>query len=73
MPNSEIVVSDTSPLLNLALVERLDLLQSQFTDVTVPQQVWGELTDGQNGLEGLRTLREDGFCTSSRWNARSCS
>ncbi|CDK38634.1 MULTISPECIES: DUF3368 domain-containing protein [unclassified Halorubrum] len=61
MRNSGLVVSDTSPLLNLALIDRLDLLQSQFSDVTVPRQVWDELTDGQDGLEALRELRDDGF------------
>jgi len=61
MPNSGLVVSDTSPLLNLALVERLDLLQSQFSEITIPRQVWSELTDGEDGLEGLRELRDDGF------------
>ena len=61
MPNSGLVVSDTSPLLNLALIDRLDLLQSQFSDVTVPQQVWDELTEGEDGLEALRELRENGF------------
>jgi predicted nucleic acid-binding protein len=34
MPSSDLVVSDTSPLLNLALIERLDLLESQFSNVT---------------------------------------
>jgi len=61
MPNSGLVVSDTSPLLNLALIDRLDLLQSQFSNVTIPQQVWDELTEGQDGLESLRELRENGF------------
>ena len=61
MSNSGLVVSDTSPLLNLALIDRFDLLQSQFSDVTVPRRVWDELTDGQDGLEALRALRDDGF------------
>ena len=61
MPDSELIVSDTSPLLNLALIERLELLESQFSEVTVPQQVWNELTDGEDGLEGLRELRDDGL------------
>jgi predicted nucleic acid-binding protein len=60
MPNSELVVSDTSPLLNLALIDRLDLLEMQFSGVTVPRQVWSELTEGNDGLEALRGLRDDG-------------
>lgn len=60
MPNSGLVVSDTSPLLNLALIDRLDLLEVQFSGVTVPRQVWRELTEGNDGLEALRGLRDDG-------------
>lgn len=49
MPDNDLVVSDTSPLLNLALIERLDLLESQFSSITVPSQVWDELTNGEAG------------------------
>jgi hypothetical protein len=55
------VVSNTSPLLNLALVDRLDLLESQFASVTIPDQVWAELAVGEEGLAALRQLRSDGF------------
>ncbi|WP_232342940.1 DUF3368 domain-containing protein [Halosimplex litoreum] len=55
------MVSDTSPLLNLALIERLDLLRTQFSDITVPRRVWNELTEGEAGLEALRELRDDDF------------
>lgn len=60
MPNSGLVVSDTSPLLNLALIDRLNLLEVQFSGVTVPRQVWSELTEGNDGLDALRSLRDDG-------------
>ncbi len=39
-----LVVSDTSPLSNLAILNRLDLLQEQFGSVTVPQAVQFELS-----------------------------
>ncbi|MFC7134991.1 MULTISPECIES: DUF3368 domain-containing protein [Salinibaculum] len=61
MPDSGLVVSDTSPLLNLALIDRLDLLRTQFADVTVPRRVWDELAEGEEGLEPLRELRDDSF------------
>jgi len=64
MPDRDLVVSDTSPLLNLALIDRLDLLESQFSGITIPHQVWGELTEGEDGLESLRELRENGFLTT---------
>jgi predicted nucleic acid-binding protein len=63
MPNSNLVVSDTSPLLNLALIERLDLLKTQFSSITIPTQVWEELTDGEAALNALRDLREEEFLT----------
>jgi predicted nucleic acid-binding protein len=63
MPKDELVVSDTSPLLNLALIDQLSLLKSQFASITVPNQVWEELTDGQKRLDALRALRTDGFLT----------
>lgn len=63
MPAEELVVADTSPLLNLALIQRLDLLKSQFDRITAPRQVWEEITDGEAGVDAIRSLREDGFLT----------
>ena len=63
MPDNECVVSDTSPLLNLALIKRLTLLESQFSSITVPIQVWEELTNGDEGVDALRALRDNGFLT----------
>jgi uncharacterized protein len=40
-----IVVSDTSPILNLARIGRLDLLASLYTEVLVPAAVRRELSD----------------------------
>lgn len=37
------VVSNTSPLWNLASIERLDLLNEQFPDIRIPDDVWQEL------------------------------
>ncbi len=37
------VISNTSPLLNLAAVDELTVLRSQFEDVVVPQAVVDEL------------------------------
>jgi predicted nucleic acid-binding protein len=63
MPDDSLVVSDTSPLLNLALIDQLDLLESQFSGITVPRQVWAELAEGERGLDALRERRETGFLT----------
>ena len=61
MQDGEQVVSDTSPLLNLALIERLDLVRGQFSTVVVPEQVWDELMDGEDGVDRLRSVHDDGL------------
>lgn len=67
MPADELVVSDTSPLLNLALVERLDLLDAQFETLHVPELVWEELAGGDEAdpeyLPQLRRLRDGSTVT----------
>jgi predicted nucleic acid-binding protein len=50
MSPGELVVSNTSPVLNLALIGRLDLLEAQFETVHTPDAVWNELTAGEEGL-----------------------
>lgn len=59
MHGADPVVSDTSPLLNLALIGRLDLVRRQFARVTVPEEVWDELLAGEDGVEALRSLKTD--------------
>lgn len=59
MPDNELVVSDTSPLLNLALIDRLDLVREQFSTVTAPEQVWEELLAGEEGVDALQSLNAD--------------
>jgi len=61
MPKDRQVVSNTSPLLNLALIDRLDLLQSQFSGLEVPEQVWEEIQKGERGTDALEDLRNEGF------------
>ncbi|WP_311173063.1 DUF3368 domain-containing protein [Halobellus ordinarius] len=63
MPPGEGVVSDTSPLLNLALIDRLDLLETQFETVHVPNRVWEELAAGEDDFPNLHSLREQGTLT----------
>lgn len=45
-----IVVSDTSPILNLARIGRLDLLRSLYGQVFIPNAVFEELTDSKRDL-----------------------
>ena len=45
-----IVVSDTSPVLNLARIGRLELLHSLYHEVLIPSAVYRELTDPNSNL-----------------------
>ena len=48
------VVSNTSPIWNLAAIERLHLLHEQFPDLRIPEDVWDELQVMRNCPEALR-------------------
>lgn len=63
MPDNEFVVSDTSPLLNLALTDNLSLIKSQFSNITIPVQVWEELARGESGFDAIQELRDSEFLT----------
>lgn len=51
------VVSNTSPIWNLASIERLDLLRDQFSEVRIPDDVWQELQVRQDYPEIARIQR----------------
>jgi predicted nucleic acid-binding protein len=51
------VVSNTSPLLTLAIVGRLSLLREQFGEIWIPSAVLEELRIGDD-LPGSQSLRE---------------
>jgi predicted nucleic acid-binding protein len=51
------VVSNTSPLLSLAIIGRLSLLRDQFTEVLIPPNVLEELRV-EEALPGSEALRE---------------
>lgn len=58
-----LVVSNTSPILNLAIVGRLSLLQQQFGTVMIPQAVLNELRIGENlpGSQAVKEAVEEGW------------
>jgi len=51
------VVSNTSPVLNLAIIGRLSLLREQFGEIWIPQAVLGELRVEEE-LPGAQAVRE---------------
>jgi predicted nucleic acid-binding protein len=52
-----IVVSNTSPLTNLAAVGLLDLLRQLYEKVFIPQAVYDELTGGSGGQPGATEVQ----------------
>ena len=56
-------VSNTSPLLNLAIINHQHLLQQQFGEILIPPAVWAELRTDTNlpGTEALRAALEAGW------------
>jgi len=56
-PEKSIVVSNASPLINLARIGHLDLLQAVYSELAIPQAVWEEVVvegAGQPGAEQVR-------------------
>ena len=54
-----IVISDTSPIINLAIVGELELLRQLYDKVIIPQAVYNEIVVegvGQTGAEEVETL-----------------
>ena len=52
-----VAVSDTSPISNLAFIGRLDLLLSQFEEVSIPEAVRAEL-EGMPNLEARFSIEQ---------------
>lgn len=50
------VVSNTSPLMNLAIIGRLDLLRHFYETIHVPQAVWDELVEQGAGKPGSEAI-----------------
>ena len=57
------VVSNTSPLLNLSIIGRLDLVRQQFGPVLIPTAVRDELQidSGRPGSDALQEAIQDGW------------
>ena len=52
------VVSNSSPLINLAIIEQFHLLEKFFSDIWIPDAVWKEcVIDGKN-KPGMKTIEE---------------
>ncbi len=58
-----LVVSDTSPISNLAIIGRLGLLQTQFQKIWIPRAVSSELLGLPHApaLSSIRQAMDDGW------------
>ena len=56
-----IVVSDTSPIINLAAVSHLNLLQALFTEIVIPESVYREIVIGGAGRPGAHEVQTSGW------------
>jgi predicted nucleic acid-binding protein len=52
------VISNSSPLMNLAIIGQLDLVKTLFGRVLVPQEVWHDLTVAGKGKPGSTLIRQ---------------
>lgn len=52
-----IVVSDTTPVISLLKINRLDLLEKSFGEVLIPNAVYEELTANQRFMEEAKTVK----------------
>ncbi|BBH41318.1 hypothetical protein myaer102_39240 [Microcystis viridis NIES-102] len=57
-----IVVSDTSPINNLAAINQLHLLQQLYEIVFIPEAVYRELTEPDFPVAGSIEVRFFGLC-----------
>lgn len=51
------IVSNTSPIINLAAIDRLDLLEKLYGKVIIPRAVYNEITVTGEGQPGDREVR----------------
>lgn len=56
MENKLIVVSNSSPLMNLAIIGQLELLHKLFKNIIIPEEVWIELTVDGKGKPGADAI-----------------
>ncbi len=55
---NKLIISNSSPLMNLAIIGHLDLLQKIFGKITIPDEVWKELVIDGEGKSGTKAIIE---------------
>lgn len=61
-----IVVSDTTPLISLLKISRLDLLEKLFGEVLIPSAVFNELTTDERFQLEANQIRQEKFIVACK-------
>lgn len=58
MDNRLLVVSNSSPIMNLAIIGQLHLIQELFGEIIIPKEVWAELIIEGKGKSGTNEIEK---------------
>jgi len=53
-----VVISNSSPLINLSIIERLNLLEGKFPEIVIPPAVWREVVVEGFGKPGAKEVEQ---------------
>lgn len=58
MDKRPLVISNSSPIMNLAIIGRLHLIQELFGEIIIPKEVWAELIVEGKGKPGTNEIKK---------------
>lgn len=56
-----VVISNSSPLINLSIIGRLNLLERKFSEIIIPEAVWREVVVDGVGKPGTKEVEQAGW------------
>ncbi len=65
-----VVIADTGPIISLALVDKLEILDKLFDEIRIPNAVWEEITRDESKLfvDKIKLYFKDKICTIKGFN-----
>ena len=58
MDKRPLVISNSSPIMNLAIIGQLHLIQELFGEIIIPKEVWAELISEGKGKPGTNEIKK---------------